>query len=92
MNKKNKEITYNELAKAMEDALAKLVEKDARIATSPSASVDALSSIFPLKINSGTNAKFAWLPTIISSFTAIYCHLLCLHTKVLLLRIVLIPQ
>ena len=28
MNKKNKEITYNELAKAMEDALAKLVEID----------------------------------------------------------------
>ena len=28
MNKKNKEITYNELAKAMEDALDKLAEKD----------------------------------------------------------------
>ena len=28
MNKKNKEITYNELAKAMEDVLDKLAEKD----------------------------------------------------------------
>ena len=28
MNKENKEITYNELAKAMEDVLDKLVERD----------------------------------------------------------------
>ena len=38
---------------------SKLVENDARIATIPVASVDAVSSINPLKINSGTNAKFA---------------------------------
>jgi len=28
MNKENKEITYNELAKAMEDVLDKLAERD----------------------------------------------------------------